>query len=65
MTVGINDEQGGWFEVYDEESGGEDWYAEGSIDFDGMDVIGYDGCFDLPNVVCDKLEELGYNLDTL
>jgi hypothetical protein len=63
VTVGIKDEHGGWFEIYDEESGGEEWYAEGCIDFDGMTVVGYDGCFDLPKVVCDKLEELGYTLD--
>lgn len=62
VTVGVRDGHG-WFELYDEETGGEDWYAEGSIEFDGDTVVGYDGCFDLPKVVCDKLEEIGYTLD--
>jgi hypothetical protein len=63
ITVGIHSEDSGWFELYDEETGGEDWYAEGSIEFDGKNVVGYDGVFDLPKVICDKLEELGYTID--
>jgi hypothetical protein len=65
-TLGIHEGgESGWFEIYDEESGGEDWYAEGGIDFEGTDVVGYDGCFDLPQVIKDKLVELGYSLDEL
>ena len=65
VTVGIKDADSGWFELYDEETGGDDWYAEGGLEFDGMNVVGYDGCFELPNVVSDKLVELGYSLDEL
>jgi hypothetical protein len=61
VTVGIKDQHSGWFEIYDIKTGGEVWYAEGGLDFDGMDLVGYDGCFDLPNVIVDKLKELGYN----
>ena len=60
VTVGIKNEHSGWFEIYDIETGGEDWYAEGCLDFDGMDLVGYDGCFSLPDVVIDKLKSLGY-----
>jgi hypothetical protein len=31
VTVGINSDDYGWFELYDIESGGEDWYAEGGL----------------------------------
>ena len=60
VTVGIKNEHDGWFEIYDIETGGEDWYAEGCLDFDGMELVGYDGCFSLPDVVIDKLKSLGY-----
>jgi hypothetical protein len=65
ITVGIKDQFDGWFELYDIETGGEAWYAEGSIQFHGKYVVGYDGCFSLPGVVGDKLEELGYSLEEL
>lgn len=61
VTVGINDDENGWFELYDVETGGDEWYAEGSIEFDGMDIVGYDGVFELPDFIVNKLVELGYN----
>lgn len=61
VTVGINDSDYGWFELYDEETGGEEWYAEGGIWFDGNKVEGYDGVFALPLCVVDKLKELGFD----
>lgn len=65
VTVGIVDEERGYFELYDILSGGDNWYAEGSIQFDGKNVIGYDGVFDLPDVVKNKLVEMGYNVDDI
>ena len=35
----IKDEERGWWELYDEESGGEDYYAEGTLGFDGNELI--------------------------
>jgi hypothetical protein len=61
VTVGINSEDYGWFEVYDEQSGGDDWYAEGGLEIEGKSITGYDGVFSLPNVVIDKLKEWGYD----
>ena len=61
VTVGINSEDYGWLEVYDEESGGDEWYAEGGLEIDGMTITGYDGVFSLPTVVIDKLKEWGYD----
>ena len=31
VTVGINSDEYGWFEMYDVERGGDDWYAEGGL----------------------------------
>lgn len=54
------------FEFYDEESGGENWYAEGGIWHDDDKVINdYDGVFSLPECIVDKLNELGYNTENL
>lgn len=55
----------GWYEVYDEESGGEDFYAEGCLIFNGKELIDYDGIFELPAEILDKLDEHGYNVDDM
>ena len=62
VTVGINSEDYGWFEIYDVESGGEEWYAEGSLQIEDNAVTGYDGVFSLPTAVTDKLKEWGYDV---
>ena len=60
VTIGINDEGYGWFEVYDIETEGNEWYAEGGLWFKDKEVVDYDGVFALPNCVEEKLKELGY-----
>ncbi len=62
VSVGINSDTYGWFEIYDEETGGGDWYAEGSLTFDNKELVGYDGVFSLASFVMDKLEEVGINV---
>jgi len=62
VTIGINSVDYGWFEIYDIESGGEDWYAEGGIWFDGMTIVDYDGVFALPRCIIEKLREMGYDV---
>jgi hypothetical protein len=62
-TVGFNSEDYGWFEIYDEESRGDEWYAEGGLWFDGKDLTDYDGVFSLPDCILAKLKELGYNVE--
>lgn len=61
VTIGIGDHS--YFELYDLETGGEEWYAEGSLEIDDKRVLGYDGVFELPTFIIDKLNELGYNTD--
>jgi hypothetical protein len=64
FTIGITDETG-YFEWYDIESGGIDFYCEGGLWFDGKTLTGYDGVFDLSDCIKQKLVELGYNLDEM
>lgn len=61
VTVGIKSEDYGWFELYDLESGGENWYAEGSLQIEDKAIVGYDGVFELSQVVIDKLKEWEYD----
>ena len=62
-NVGWNkDEERGWFEMYDEESGGEDYYAEGVLEFDENKLVGYDGVFDLDENIIDCVKEMGANI---
>lgn len=63
VTINIFDAERGSFELYDEETGGEDWYAEGGLWFNGKDLIDYDGVFALPKVIENKLIEMGYNTE--
>jgi hypothetical protein len=62
VTVGIRKDGGGWFEFADIKSGGNEWYAEGSLEIEGKEVLGYDGVFSLPSFVIDKLKEWGYDV---
>lgn len=64
-TIGIKDEEYGWFEIYDEESGGDEWYAEGGLWFKGKRITMYDGVFALPRCILQKLEEIGYNISEI
>ncbi len=63
VTVGINSDDYGWFEVYDIESEGEEWYAEGGLWFEGLELTDFDGVFALPLPVAEKLREWGYEVD--
>ena len=55
------DEDYGSFEIYDIESGGENWYAEGELWFEDNTLIDYDGVSELPKEIINKLNELGIN----
>jgi len=61
VTVGIKSDDYGWFELYDLETRGEEWYAEGSLQIEDKAIVGYDGVFELPTVIVNKLKELGYD----
>ena len=65
VTVGINSEDYGWFELYDVETDGDEWYAEGGLWIKNNVITGYDGVFALPTVVIDKLKEWGYDVSEI
>jgi hypothetical protein len=65
VTIGINSETYGYFEFYDIESGGEEWYAEGGLWIEDGVITGYDGVFSLPPFVTDKLKELGFDVSEI
>jgi len=59
--IGIfEDKTSGYFTL---DGGNDDWYAEGSLEFEDMYLIGYDGVFELSTPILDYLETLGYNVD--
>ena len=62
VTVGINSDTYGWFEIYDEETSGDEWYAEGGIWIKDKVITDYDGVFSLPECIVNKLRELGYDV---
>lgn len=61
INIGINEHNHGYFEFFDVETQGDEWYAEGGLWLDGKRVIQYDGVFALPTCITEKLEELGYD----
>jgi hypothetical protein len=64
ITIGINEDGDyGWFELFDDATGGDDWYAEGGLWFDGKELTDYDGVFGLPLCIIEKLEELGFDAE--
>jgi len=66
VTAGFpNDPERGCFEVYDTETGGESWYAEGGLWFDGNKLTDYDGTFSLLAPVAETLKEWGYDLSEM
>mgnify|MGYP003110476541 CR=1 FL=1 len=55
----IKEEERGWFEMYDEDSGGEDYYGEGMLEFNGNKLVGYDGVFSLDENIIDCVKKMG------
>ena len=53
----------GWFEMYDLESGGDDYYAEGGLWFDGRELIDYDGVFQLDENIEKWLKRNGAKIE--
>lgn len=63
ITIGWFDDQHGYFEIADIESGGFDWYAEGEIFLENDILADYDGVFELMPQILDKLESMGIDVD--
>ena len=57
-------EKYGYFEIYDEESGGENYHAEGGLWTDNSNaLVDYDGVYELDKDVIKIAEELEINMD--
>lgn len=64
FNIGLHDGgETGWFEFYDTRTGGELWYAEGMLWFERDKLVDYDGVFELPIEIIDKLDEIGYDVE--
>jgi hypothetical protein len=57
------DSNEGWFELYDVETAGEDYEAEGTLTFDNKVLTGYTGIFSLPLCLIKQLRLLGYSVN--
>ena len=54
------------YELYDDATDGDEWYAEGYIQYnEDNEIEDYDGVFSLPDSIIEKLKELGYNTEYL
>jgi len=53
------DNQRGGFEILDDETYGDDYYAEGGLEFTDKVLDGYDGVFSLDEEVINCLEDWG------
>lgn len=56
------DEENESYEFQDNPRDGET-YFEGSLEFDEQMLVGYDGCYELPQEVIMAVKELGYSID--
>jgi len=72
IEIDPNHRYGGWYETYDLETGGELFYGSGVLETldtsdgegnKGVALVGYDGCFDLPDYIINALEEKGVIID--
>jgi hypothetical protein len=60
-----DDREYGWFEVFDKESGGDEFYAEGGLWFKDDELVDYDGVFSLSLSVIDWLETEGFDITAM
>ena len=52
----------GCFEFWDNETGGDEWYAEGGLWFTDGELTDYDGVFSLSSYILEKLNEHGFDV---
>jgi hypothetical protein len=73
-TVEIDPEHlyGGWYETFDVATGGHRFYTSGILETldtsdgegnKGVALVGYDGCYELPDYIIKALEEKGVIID--
>ncbi len=63
VKLDIDGEYGSW--EFQEDEDDEETYSEGGLWFEGMELVDYDGCFELPEEVAAAIKELGYKVADL
>ena len=68
VSIDPDHRYGGWYETYDLDTAGDRFYASGVLetahDNDGsVRLVGYDGCFELPDYIIDALKSKGVVID--
>lgn len=65
--IHVEDGTGGSYEVWDIKSGGSAYYVAGELEIEpfeeGYALTGYDGCFELPQVVIDAVKSAGISIE--
>ena len=62
VEIGFPDGDGdGWYEFYNDDD--DYWYAEGYLRFEDGELVDYDGCYNLPLCIQDKIIEKGYKYE--
>ena len=59
VNLKIKSDTYGCFEFYNEDTS---WYAEGGLWIENKKITDYDGVFELPPFILNKLESLGYDI---
>lgn len=61
VSVKVNEATNyGCYELYDIESAGDQFYAEGGLWFKEKNLIDYDGIYALPDFIVEKLRDNGF-----
>ncbi len=62
ISVELENEDYGTFEISDVKTGGNAWYASGGLWFTDGVLVDYDGVFELSQAIVAKLENLGIDV---
>jgi hypothetical protein len=65
--IHVDNGSGGSFELWDIKSGGNAYYVAGELEIDefeeGYALLGYDGCYVLPQLVIDAVKSAGISIE--
>ena len=62
ISIDWIDDNTGCYEIHDIDTGGNKWYAEGTLILDDDVLIDYDGVFELLPCILDALEKMGIDV---
>jgi hypothetical protein len=62
INIGWIDDETGYFEISDIETGGNNWYTDGQLFLQNNVLIDYDGVFELLPCILDALEKMGIDV---